>query len=232
LVDAGAERQRIVNELALHDRTKSRLTTRNMIGLNVAERKDRRSKLQIRRSANGTDAYDAVTIILHWLITILVLLMFVLAIWPSVLKGATVLHKWLGILLLVLVPLRIVWRLTLGRSSDATANEPWFIRLGAKGAHIALYALLLITPILGWLYVDSRADTLDTWGFDLPMLVYYDRALQYQLYFWKQVAAYSLLVLIVLHVIAAVGYHYVIRQDGVLNSMLPRRFRRTIPVRG
>jgi len=188
--------------------------------------------LQIRRSASGSGGYDAVTIFLHWLITILVLLMFVLAIWPGVLKGATVLHKWVGMLLPVLVVLRIIWRLTFGRGSDATADEPWFIRIGAKAAHIALYALLLITPMLGWLYVDSRADTLNTWGLDMPMLVYYNRPLQYQLYFWKQVAAYSLLALIVLHVIAAVGYHYVIRQDGVLNSMLPRRLRRPMMARG
>ena len=147
------------------------------------------------------------------------------------LKGSIVLHKWLGMSLLAIVPLRMIWRLKFGSRSDAAANEPWFIRFGAKAAHITLYLLLLITPILSWAYIDARADTLDVWGLDMPMLVYYDRDLQYQLYFLKQVAAYGLLALVVMHVIAAVGYHYVIRQDGVLNSMLPRRYRRAMLVR-
>lgn len=188
--------------------------------------------MQIRRSADGNDVYDAVTIFLHWLTVVLVLLLFVLGIWPSVLKGSTALHKWLGMSLLAIVPIRIIWRLKFGRSSDAAAHEPWFIRFGAKSAHITLYLLLFITPVLSWAYIDARADTLDVWGLDMPMLVYYDRNLQYQLYFMKQVAAYGLLALVVMHVVAAVGYHYVIRQDGVLNSMLPRRYRRPMPVRG
>ena len=187
--------------------------------------------MQIGRSADGTDVYDVITICLHWLTVVLVLLLFVLGIWPSVLKGSVVLHKWLGMSLLVIIPLRIVWRLTLGSRSDAASNEPWFIRLGAKAAHITLYVLLLVTPLLSWAYIDARADTLDVWGLHIPMLVYYDRGLQYQLYFLKQVAAYSLLALIVMHVVAAVGYHYVIRQDGVLDSMLPRRYRRPMLVR-
>jgi len=174
------------------------------------------------------DVYDAVTIFLHWLIGVLVLLLFVLAIWPGVVKGATTLHKSFGLLLLVLVPMRIVWRLAFGRRTDTLRNEPWIIRLGAKGAHLALYALLLITPVLGWLYVDSRADVASVFGIELPMLVYYDRHLQYALYFWKQVAAYGLLALIGMHAFAAVAYHGFIRKDRVLNSILPSRLRRRL----
>jgi superoxide oxidase len=116
--------------------------------------------VQTRHPGGGDDAYDSVTILLHWLTAGIVLAMFALAIWPGVLKGATSLHKSLGLILLVIVPLRILWRLTFGRGSDAAVNEPLILRLGAKGAHIALYVLLLTTPILGWLYVDARADEL------------------------------------------------------------------------
>ena len=184
--------------------------------------------MQTRRPGGGDDAYDSVTILLHWLTAGIVLAMFALAIWPEVLKGATSLHKSLGLILLVIVPLRILWRLTFGRGSDAAVNEPLILRLGAKGAHIALYVLLLTTPILGWLYVDARADELKVFGLELPMLVYYDRHLQYSLYFWKQIAAYSLLTLIVLHAAAALVHHGLLRRDAVLQSMLPARYRRPL----
>jgi cytochrome b561 len=180
------------------------------------------------RTDGKNDVYDATSIFLHWLTVILVLLMFVLVIFPGVVKGAISLHKSIGLLLLVIVPLRILWRLVFGRRCDAAANEPLLLRLGAKGAHLALYALLIITPLLGWLYVDSRADEVRAFGLDLPMLVYYDRHLQYALYFWKQVAAYGLLTLIVLHAVAAVVYHGLLRRDAVLQSMLPARYRRPL----
>ncbi len=181
------------------------------------------------QSDSGNGVHDRVTIFLHWLIAVLVLSQFILAIWPGVLKGAISLHKSLGLLLLVIVPIQIIWQLTFGQKSNAMAGEPLLLRLGAKGAHIALYVLLLATPMLGWLYVDARADQVQAFGLEPPMLVYYDRHLQYTFYFLKQIAAYSLLALIILHVLAAVVYHGLIRKDSVLNSMLPARLRHLQP---
>jgi cytochrome b561 len=99
------------------------------------------------------------------------------------------------------------------------------VRLGAKGAHLALYGLLIVTPMLGWLYQDAKAIDVHFFGLELPMLVYYDRELAMWIYGWKKVAAYGLLALIFLHAVAAIGYHAVLRKDGVLRSMLPGRFR-------
>jgi cytochrome b561 len=171
--------------------------------------------------------YDGVTIAFHWVIAFLVLFQFMLALWPGLLKGSVVLHRNVGLLILFLVVLRIVWRLTFGRGSIAGAGEPLLLRLAAKGAHLALYALLIVTPLLGWLYSDAKAYIVEDFGLELPMLVYYDRALALQIYFWKQVAAYLLLALIFAHAVAALGYHALIRKDAVLNSMLPERFRRS-----
>jgi cytochrome b561 len=186
--------------------------------------------MRAHQTAADGDVYDAVTIFLHWLIAVLVLLMFVLAIWPGVVKGAIALHKSIGLSLLVLVPIRIVWRLFFGRRTHTLDGLPLLLRLGGKGAHIALYGLLLITPMLGWLYVDSRADQTEAFGLELPMLVYYDRHLQYTLYLCKQFAAYGLLALIGLHAAAAIVYHGLIRKDAVLNSMLPARLRNRLTV--
>jgi cytochrome b561 len=172
--------------------------------------------------------YDGVTIAFHWVIAVLVLFQFLLALWPGVIKGSVIWHRNFGLLILLLVVLRILWRVSFGRGSKAGAAEPLLLRIAAKGAHIALYALLIVTPLLGWLYQDAKANIVEEFGVELPMLVYYDRTLALQIYFWKQVAAYLLLALIFGHAAAALVYHHVMRKDAVLDSMLPARFRRRI----
>jgi superoxide oxidase len=183
--------------------------------------------LQTNSRPAKDDIYDSVTIFFHWATMLLVLAMFLLVLCPGVVKGSIALHRSLGITILVIVPLRIAWRLFFGRKTQTSAAEPLLLRIGAKGAHAALYALLIITPLLGWLYQDAKAVDFNLFGtnVDLPMLLYYDRGLAMTLYGWKQVAAYSLLALVCAHFVAAVAYHSMLRKDGVLRSMLPRRMR-------
>ena len=77
--------------------------------------------------------------------------------------------------------------------------------------------------------MDAKAVDVHPFGLhalELPSILYYDRHLAMAIYGWKQVVVYSLLALIVVHAAAAVVYHGFIRSDGVLNAMLPRRYRR------
>ncbi len=179
----------------------------------------------------GEDVYDSTTIAFHWITAVLVVLMFVLALFPGSVKGAILLHKNIGIVILAVVVLRIVWRLFLGRRTRTSAAEPLFLRLGAKAAHLAVYALLIIVPLLGWLYQDAKAIDVNILGVaELPMLVYYDREFAMWIYGWKKVAAYTLLALLFAHAAAALIYHARIRKDGVLRSMLPRRLRSSLMV--
>ena len=173
--------------------------------------------------------YDPVSIALHWATVVLVLMLFTLAIFPGIAKWAIALHKSLGLSLFALVLLLIVWRLTFGRKRRHDPSEPAFLRLAARAAHMALYALLLSAPVLGWLYMDAKAVDVHPFvlqALELPSILYYDRHLAMAIYGWKQVVVYSLLALIVVHAAAAVVYHGFIRSDGVLNAMLPRRYRR------
>lgn len=181
--------------------------------------------MQTKPATLDGDVYDSTTIAFHWITAILVLLMFVLALVPGSMKGAILLHKNLGLVILALVVVRILWRLFLGRRTRTSAAEPFLLRLGAKAAHMAVYALLIIVPLLGWLYQDAKAIDIHFLGFELPMLVYYDRDFAMWIYGWKKVAAYTLLALLFAHAAAALIYHSRIRRDGVLRSMLPRRLR-------
>lgn len=181
--------------------------------------------MQSRSELSRDDVYDSVTIGFHWLTVFLVVSLFLLALFPGVIKGSIALHKTLGLLVMGLVVLRILWRLFLGRRSRAGHAEPLLLRLAAKGAHAALYALLLTVPMLGWLYHDAKGMDLHFLGMEMPMLMYYDREYAMWVFGWKQVVAYTLLGLIVVHAAVAIVYHAYWRKDGVLRSMLPRRFR-------
>lgn len=177
-----------------------------------------------------TDAYDPVTILFHWVMAALVLLMFCLALVPGVVKGSIDLHKSLGVLVFILVIARLLWRLTLAKVPAHDPPEPLLLRIAAKAAHGALYALLLVAPVMGWLYLDAKAVDFHPFGItaaELPSVLYYDRELAMEIYAWKQVVVYVLLAVVVAHAAAAIVYHTAIRKDGVLRSMLPRRWRQT-----
>lgn len=178
----------------------------------------------ISESSND-DVYDGVTIGFHWLTATLVIAMFVLVLVPGIVKGSVELHKAIGMILAVVVVARIVWRLSKGRRTSTSAGEPLLVRLAAKGAHLALYGLLIVLPVLGWMYQDAKGMEVYFVGVELPPLIYYDRELAMQIYNWKQVVAYALLALVLVHAAVALIYHARMRRDGVLRSMLPARWR-------
>ena len=60
--------------------------------------------------------------------------------------------------------------------------EPLLLRLGAKAAHGAVYALLIVIPLLGWAYSDALSNDTYFFNIELPMMVYYDRALAARIY--------------------------------------------------
>lgn len=186
------------------------------------------------RTQTGIDggAYDSVSIALHWATFILVATLFLLALVPGVVKGSIDLHKALGFVVFALVAGRLVWRLVRGRAPRHVPADPLPLRLAATAAHYALYALLLTAPVLGWLYLEAKAVDVHPFGItwvEMPSPLYYDRDLAMTIYGWKKLVVYSLLALIFVHAAAALVYHNIIKGDGVLRSMLPRRWRRALP---
>ena len=168
------------------------------------------------------ESYDRTSIVFHWLTFFLVLAMFLLALVPGVVKGSIELHKTIGLSILIVVVLRIAWRLARGARPRNAEGVPLLLHAGAKVGHIALYALLIATPVLGWLYVDAKGIEVSFLGFELPTLNYYNRELAMQIYGLKKLVAYGLLALILVHAAAAIVYHHMLRGDGVLRSMLPQ----------
>lgn len=177
---------------------------------------------------NTRDRYGAGAMWLHWLVAVLVLVLYALGMAGDVVpRGATrqivrTLHESVGLLLIALVAVRIVWRLLSPPPPPLPETMSPLARVGAHAAHWALYGLVVAAPLSGLVaaWLDGRTPAI--FGFGPPALLAPDRTLVHTLEEVHEVLANLLLWLAAAH--AAVGlWHHVIRRDDILLRMLPRR---------
>jgi cytochrome b561 len=175
------------------------------------------------RTAAG---YTGTAKLLHWLILALLLVQFVIAWTMPHMKRDTQpdtlinLHFSFGVLVLAVAVVRLAWRATHGEPAPENGLPPWQLR-SARVVHWLLYGLLFVVPILGWINASWRGFPVIMFGLELPKLV----ATRAPGWRWtgdvhNLLANYLLLVLVGLHVAAAL-YHHFIRRDRVLQRMLP-----------
>ena len=130
-------------------------------------------------------------------------------------------HKWIGITIFLLTCARLAWRM--GHPAPGQPESiPGWQRSAAWIAHAALYALLLLIPLSGWLDSSAAGVQVVYLGlFPLPDLVAKDKALADVLRATHVALNFTLLCLVCVHSAAALWHHFVDR-DGVLKRMLPR----------
>jgi cytochrome b561 len=130
------------------------------------------------------------------------------------------LHRQLGMLVLLCVPLRQVIRYIAGHR-EFSANMPTILRWAARLSHVVLYAFLLAIPLVGWAVTSAHAVDLRLFGLvPLPRLVAPDSDLADQLSDYHAWLSYCLMGFVFVHALAALWHHYVLR-DSVLVAMLP-----------
>lgn len=175
-----------------------------------------------------TERYTRTAIGLHWLIAVAIAATFGLGLYmhdlplsPDKLKLYSW-HKWAGVTIFALVLVRLLWRLS-HEPPALPASMPRPLRLAAQAAHWVLYALMFALPLSGWLMSSAKGFQTVWFGLlPLPDLVAKDKALGNALAQVHELLAWTLLVLVVLHVVAALKHHFIDR-DTVLTRMLPRR---------
>jgi cytochrome b561 len=164
--------------------------------------------------------------LLHWLVALLILAQIPLGLaavgWhlsPTKLS-LFVWHKSVGMLVLVLVLWRLVWR-----AANATPalpeGMPRWERLAARASHVLLYVLMLALPLTGWV-INSAANVPVRlfWLIPLPDITGPGRGLQEAATAAHVALFIALAALVALHVGAALRHHY-LKQDDVLQRMLP-----------
>jgi cytochrome b561 len=167
--------------------------------------------------------YGTTAKVFHWLIVALLVLQYLIG-WfmPDIHRGMQpgapmFLHISVGMLILVLIVLRLVWRLT-HPVVPADGQPPWR-RLAAEATHWLLYVLVLATTLTGWNFVAFRNWEVALFGLlPLPLIEIPGKEWLARGH-WHQVFEYALLGLIGMHVAAALAHVFVFR-DGVMRRML------------
>jgi cytochrome b561 len=175
--------------------------------------------------------FDPVVRFLHWLTLFLMAAIFALAYsieFASSNERAvalTQLHRSFGVAVWVVTIGRLAWR-QFARFPNWPADMPQAMRFAAQASEIALYALLLIQPILGILQTNAHGDRVNLFFLgQLPALIGMDHPLAKQLLALHEAVGLLLLGLIALHASAALFHHFW-RRDDTLEAMLPQGMRR------
>ncbi len=181
-------------------------------------------------SASSSDGWSAAQRWLHWAVALLVVCGFAIGLVMVALPLTQLLakiiayqaHKTIGLL----VPPLVVWRLVLrarrGRPAEDASLPAWQRRAAALG-HAALYALLIVVPVLGYLSASTAPGQIETVMFlliPIPHLLEPDEATYEAVRAVHQAAAWALVLLAAGHAAMAVAHHR--RGHRVLARMLGR----------
>ena len=184
----------------------------------------------------STSHYDSLSQAFHWVTAIVVAVAFILGpegfgrlmrngIDPAT-RSDIVWHETLGVLVFALTVCRLLW--VAFRPATPQISMAGWMRLAAKLAHLALWALMLALPITALLALGSEAHPLTLLGGirvnQMPLIA--DSAIA-KLADWGDVHGFmgdAIMAIAGLHAVAAI-YHHMFLKDGVLLSMLPNKGR-------
>jgi cytochrome b561 len=131
-------------------------------------------------------------------------------------------HKWAGVSVFVLVWLRLVWRVLNPPPVYPRTMSPLLQGVAHLG-HAALYGLMVVIPVSGWLLSSAKGVPTVWFGvLPLPDLLEKDKELGHLLQDVHEALNFLLLFLLAGHVAAALKHHC-IDKDDILKRMLPTR---------
>lgn len=170
--------------------------------------------------------YGALAIWIHWLTLLLLVAIYATmelrGITPKgsdARNGMMMWHYMLGLTILAIVAVRLVVRFSSATPPILPALPRW--QMGLSGAmQIALYALMIAMPILGWLTLSAAGKPIPFFGLHLPALISQNKDLSSQIKDIHETCATIGYYLIGLHAAAGLFHHYVAR-DTTLRRMLP-----------
>lgn len=179
---------------------------------------------------NSSNQYGLVSVAIHWLVAVAVFALFALGLWMTGLtyysewyRTAPALHKSIGVTVFVLMFLRVLWRVLTPTPTPAplSSHSP-SVRLLSRLGHGLLYLGVFTVLLSGYLISTADGRGVSVFGlFEIPAMLsglpnQADIAGAIHLY-----VAWGLIVLAVLHGLAALKHH-VLDGDDTLKRMLGR----------
>jgi len=176
-------------------------------------------------TAGKAQGYSPVARSFHWLTAALVLTSIPIGLTmvnvPNLgSTGDTLfhLHRSIGALVLLITVMRLIYRLG-HPAPPLPADMPALQQSAARATHWALYALLIVQPIMGWIATSAyRAPVLFFWMFELPPIWKEDRPFSEAMFRVHMSVGIVIAALICVHIAAALYHHFIVK-DRVLMSM-------------
>lgn len=175
---------------------------------------------------NNEIRYGSLSIALHWLMLLLIASVYACielrGNFPKgsgIREGLKTWHFMLGLFVLTLVVVRVAAHFA-GTVPRIEPEPPKWQSLFAKLMHIALYALMIGMPLLGWLTLSAQGKVVPFFGLQLPPLIGESRSVAGWAKEVHEAGGTVGYLLIGLHAAAALFHHHVVR-DNTLRRMLP-----------
>lgn len=180
---------------------------------------------------NSSTSYGSVAQFLHWLIALLVIGMLVMGyfmddISDKAMKGQVFnAHKVIGVTILVLALLRAGWAL-INIKPALPFQTPLWQRWAVHLTHLGLYLGIIIMPLSGLIGAVSAGRPPHIGSLEIRLPIPQDKnTAEFMFESIHEPLAIILILLITVHVAAAL-YHHFIKRDDILRRMLFNRTRR------
>jgi cytochrome b561 len=174
------------------------------------------------------ERYRPAAIAFHWTMFGLVVIVGVLGLlhdsWPKRTQSFWInIHALIGLLLWLVLLARLAYRLR-HAPPRLPAGIGTLSRRFSSPVHLALYALMFVIPIIGFVTFVYHGRVFDFGIFDLDLGIKKNRAIFGPTEDIHGYLAYALFALAGLHALAALAHRFIMR-DGVLARMWPARTR-------
>lgn len=179
--------------------------------------------MQIR---NTRANYGLVTIVTHWLVALAVFGLFGLGFWMVELsyyddwyRQAPDIHRSVGILLMMVMLFRVVWRAVNVTPDPLSGHSRWEVR-SAHAAHLLLYVLIFVAMISGYLISTADGSSISVFDwFEVPSVTGQIKGMEDTagtVHYWS---TWAIVGLAAVHSAGALKHHLLDR-DRTLRRML------------
>lgn len=175
---------------------------------------------------NNSTRFGIIAVVLHWLVSLPVFILFALGWWMTELdyydswyKLGPWWHKSIGVLLFLTVILRLCWRVITPPPQPLSNHRPWEIKI-AHTVHLLLYLLLLVTMLSGYLISTADNRPIDVFGwFTVPATITSIPDQEDVAGLVHLIVASTLIGLVLLHAAAALKHHFVDRDRSLIRIL-------------
>lgn len=176
---------------------------------------------------DSSSGFGLVSILIHWVTAPLILFLFGLGVYMVDLTyyddwyhTAPELHISIGLVLLVLMLVRVLWRLINPKPVDLADQR--MQQIAAKLVKLALYVAIFVVMISGYLITTAEGQPASMFGIiKFPVFIELssanvDLAGEIHEYF-----AWGIIALVVLHTLGALYHHFIVRDRTLVRMFKP-----------